>query len=148
MLGQGRPFVLQLVNPKKRATVTVEQLRDIQDLINKSTLVGVNNLTFGSEKDFLSLKESEETKVKVYCCVVETSKIIPASKIAELNQLKDLKVDQKTPLRVLHRRSNKHREKIAHSLYVHPITDYSYLVFVFSSAGMYIKEFIHGDFGR
>lgn len=93
MLGQGRPFVLQLVNPKKRATVTVEQLIEIQELINKSTLVGVNNLTFGSEKDFLSLKESEETKVKVYCCVVETSKIIPASKIAELNQLKDLKVD-------------------------------------------------------
>lgn len=136
------------MNPKKRATVTDNELREIEANINKSDIVGVLNLKFGTEKDFLHLKDSEETKVKVYCCVVETSSKIDPEKIKELNNSSDLKIDQKTPLRVLHRRSNKNRLKIVHRLHIHPVTDYHYLVFVFSSAGMYIKEFIHGDLGR
>lgn len=148
MLGGGRPFILQLVNPKKRTTVSMEQLKEIEVNINKSSIVGVNSLDIGTEKDFLALKDSEESKVKTYCCVVETSEKISPERILELNQLLDLKLDQKTPLRVLHRRANKVRTKIIHKLFVHPVSDYVSLVFVFSSAGTYIKEFIHGDQGR
>ncbi len=148
MLGNGRPFILQLVNPKKRGTITTEQLKEIEENINKSSMIGVNSLEFGTENDFMSLKDSEETKVKTYCCVVETSEKISDEKISQLNQIKDLHIFQKTPLRVLHRRANKTRDKKIHKLHAHRISDYMYLVFVFSSAGTYIKEFIHGDLGR
>ena len=148
MLGSGRPFILQLVNPKKRHTVTDEHLKTIEDNINKSSVIGVIGLQLGDEKDFLELKDSEETKVKVYCCVVETTERITDLQIAALNETKDLHIDQKTPFRVLHRRSNKSRDKVIHRLHVHRVLDFMYLVFVFSSAGTYIKEFIHGDMGR
>jgi len=148
MLGSGRPFILQLVNPKKRQTVTLEQLKEIEAKLNKSELCGVIDLGFGDEKGFEDLKDSEETKVKVYCCLVETSQPLSKEQIANLNKIENLAIDQQTPLRVLHRRANKHRDKVVHKLYVHPLSDYQCLVFVFSSAGMYIKEFIHGDLGR
>ena len=148
MLGKGRPFILQLVNPKKRHTVTVDELRIIEANINKSTACNVLNLDFGDEKNFLDLKDSEETKVKVYCCLVETSEQLTPEIIKKINESGELHLDQKTPLRVLHRRSNKIRDKVIHRIHVHPVMDYISLVFVFASAGTYIKEFIHGDLGR
>lgn len=148
MLGSGRPFILQLVNPKKRHTVTVDQLKIIEANINKNSACGVINLGFGDEKTFLELKDSEETKVKIYCCLVETSEKITPEMVQKINESKELHLEQKTPLRVLHRRSNKVRDKVIHKVYVHPVMDYISLVFVFASAGTYIKEFIHGDLGR
>lgn len=65
-----------------------------------------------------------------------------------MNSLVDVKILQQTPLRVLHRRTLMERTKVIHRLRVEKITDRQYLVFVLSSAGTYIKEFIHGDLQR
>ena len=148
MLGSGRPFVLQLVNPKKRASVTREQVKIIEANINKSETINVLDLGLGDEKSFLELKDSEETKVKVYCCLAETSSPVSDERFRELGEMKDIALEQRTPLRVLHRRSNMSRDKVIHRLHVHRVTERICLVFVFASAGTYIKEFIHGDMGR
>ena len=86
--------------------------------------------------------------MKVYSCLVETSRPLSQSQIEELSGMKDISLTQKTPLRVLHRRSNLARTKTIHRLRVHALGDQQYLVFVFASAGTYIKEFIHGDYER
>ena len=148
MLGSGRPFILQLVNPKKRASVTDEQLRVIEQRLQDNPNMSALGLEFCDEKSFLELKDSEETKVKIYCCLVETSSHVSDERFREIEQLKDIVIDQKTPMRVLHRRSNMSRDKTIHRLKVHRINELSCLVFVFASAGTYIKEFIHGDLGR
>jgi len=44
----------------------------MQDNINKSHKVNVNNLHFTTNKCFAVLKESEISKIKAYCCVVES----------------------------------------------------------------------------
>ena len=40
------------------------------------------------------------------------------------------------------------REKVIHRVIVKPVNEMFQVVFVLSSAGTYIKEFIHGDLGR
>jgi len=65
----------------------------------------------------------------------------------------DLELDQKTPLRVLHRRTLLIRKKMVHKMYMHLVTDYTAVIEIWASAGKffitflgtYIKEFIHGD---
>ena len=62
MLGKGRPFILELVNPRKRTTVTPESLKAMEEKLNQNKMIGVLGLHIGSEGLFLELKDSEETK--------------------------------------------------------------------------------------
>lgn len=88
-------------------------------------------------------------------------------KIIGLSNMKDHVIDQNTPLRVLHRRNLAIRNRIIHSMSSEiaenckeTIKDLD-LSFSFSfdnlllfklsmttQAGTYVKEFVHGDFGR
>ena len=62
--------------------------------------------------------------------------------------MKNLQVNQKTPVRVLHRRSQLVREKFVYGLRASIINNHYMQLFVIASAGTYIKEFVHGDLGR
>jgi tRNA pseudouridine synthase 10 len=68
--------------------------------------------------------------------------------LAHLNQLKDLQLHQKTPLRVLHRRTLMTRMKVIHRAKIELISERVGVLLVLASAGTYIKEFVHGDLGR
>jgi tRNA pseudouridine synthase 10 len=65
-----------------------------------------------------------------------------------LDQIKDLSLQQLTPLRVLHRRTLLIRDKTIHRLKMHLVSNHSAILEVWASAGTYIKEFVHGDLGR
>ncbi|XP_023322844.1 putative tRNA pseudouridine synthase Pus10 [Eurytemora carolleeae] len=77
-----------------------------------------------------------------------TKENVEPSKLKELENLEDLVLQQDTPVRVLHRRSNATREKTIHSMKVEPISETLFKLAVISSAGAYIKELVHGDFER
>lgn len=148
MLGNGRPFIIELVNAKKKLSFTKEMLSKIEENVNKNPLVGVNSLRLGEDDVFMKLKESENVKIKMYTCIVVTKSPISDEKMEELNKIEELVVKQKTPLRVLHRRTLMFRDKMVHKLRVKRINDNCYVVYVLASAGTYIKEFIHGDLKR
>ncbi|KAL9182934.1 hypothetical protein ACHAXT_004213 [Thalassiosira profunda] len=59
-----------------------------------------------------------------------------------------LKILQSTPLRVLHRRSSDVRTKYILSLSACRIDDHWFRLRMSTSAGTYVKEFVHGDCGR
>ncbi|OAG29803.1 tRNA pseudouridine synthase 10 [Nematocida sp. ERTm5] len=65
----------------------------------------------------------------------------------------DLKLNQRTPIRVLHRRANLVRNKIIHSCRIvieNTQEDQNTMlqIEIKSSSGTYIKEFVNGDMGR
>ena len=71
--------------------------------------------------------------------------------MAELAAINDLTLQQKTPIRVLHRRPLATRERTIYSMSVQLINAGDrrhFLLFLKTQAGTYIKEFVHGDFGR
>eukprot|EP00696_Hemimastix_kukwesjijk_P007600 gnl/Hemi2/19637_TR6519_c0_g1_i1.p1 gnl/Hemi2/19637_TR6519_c0_g1~~gnl/Hemi2/19637_TR6519_c0_g1_i1.p1 ORF type:complete len:496 (+),score=106.63 gnl/Hemi2/19637_TR6519_c0_g1_i1:97-1584(+) len=148
MLGTGRPFIFEMVNPH---VVPLEQsvYQAIEQRINAGTkLIEVNNLRLVGKEFTQLLKQGQEHKKKTYRCVVWLSCSFTADHAAVVNSIKDLQLSQKTPVRVLHRRSLCTRVKVIHSAACTPLNDHFIVLDLVTSAGTYIKEFVHGDLGR
>ena len=148
MLGSGRPFLLELVNPRKPSLAT-EELALLQDSINSSTRdIAVRGLAVVGRETASLLKEGEEDKQKRYSALIWTSQELVPSDVDFLADIKDLKLQQKTPIRVLHRRTLATRERTVYSLRGEFADSHHFRLFLSTQAGTYIKEFVHGDFGR
>ena len=148
MLGTGRPFAVELSNPRN-VCLSQEDLKKVQESINKSTdLIAVQLLTEVSKEETSLLKEGEAEKNKQYCALVWSEKEITAADLACLEDVKELKIAQKTPIRVLHRRSLSTREKTVYSMYSKLVDSHRFKLYLCTQAGTYIKEFVHSDFGR
>jgi tRNA U54 and U55 pseudouridine synthase Pus10 len=59
-----------------------------------------------------------------------------------------LQIIQKTPLRVLHRRALLDRPRRIFQLKTSKLNDHFFLLDLVTSAGTYVKEFVHSDCGR
>jgi len=150
MLGTGRPFAFECVNPRK-TKFTQEELLEMERHINsRHAGVLVNSLRVVTKEDVKNLKEGEEDKRKRYTALCVTAEPCPSVKLEELEQITDLKLQQETPIRVLHRRSDAIREKVVHSMKVEKegLKDNMFKLLVVTSAGTYVKELVHGDFNR
>jgi len=150
MRGSGRPFAFECVNPRK-TKFTEEELTELENHINsRHEGVMVNSLEVVTKEDIKTLKEGEEEKKKRYTALCVTSEPCPESKFEELASMVDLKLKQETPIRVLHRRANAVRDKVVHSMKVEKegMKNNMFKLLVVTSAGTYVKEFVHGDFNR
>ncbi|KAI9140485.1 hypothetical protein BKA69DRAFT_1125580 [Paraphysoderma sedebokerense] len=166
MLGSGRPFYIELDNPRT-PTLSDRELQEVESQINEDSKdrVGVKKLAIVTSSDTIVIKQGEETKKKTYSCLIWTSKPVNQALLDKLTEIEDLQIIQRTPLRVLHRRAPLPRSKTIHSLSatsglqetsvssptsatsVEPTSNLVILTLT-TSAGTYIKEFIHGDLGR
>eukprot|EP00041_Stephanoeca_diplocostata_P016211 m.318783 g.318783 ORF g.318783 m.318783 type:complete len:664 (-) comp20290_c2_seq1:282-2273(-) len=165
MLGNGRPFVLELLDPKNPApglydTATapkeyVVDLHDLQHRINAapenipSPLVQVSHLQVVSKKATQVLRDGATTKTKTYCCVIWTATPPTDEQLATLDTHRDLVLHQTTPVRVSHRRTLMVRERKVHWMRHRRLSQPNYFkLWLSTEAGTYIKEFVHGDLGR
>ncbi|XP_069860677.1 tRNA pseudouridine synthase Pus10 isoform X1 [Dipodomys merriami] len=147
-LGNGRPFAIELVNPH-RIHFTSQEIKELQQKINKSSdKIQVRDLQLVTREAIGHMKEGEEEKTKTYSALIWTNRPIQKKDTEFLNDIKDLKIDQKTPLRVLHRRPLAVRTRVIHSMEAHYMDEHHFRLYLKTQAGTYIKEFVHGDFGR
>ncbi|XP_053828451.1 tRNA pseudouridine synthase Pus10 isoform X4 [Vidua macroura] len=147
-LGNGRPFAMELVNPH-RIHFTAEEMKRLQQAINDSSdKIQVRDLQLVTREAIGRMKEGEEEKTKTYSALIWTDKAIQREDIAFLDDIKELKLDQKTPLRVLHRRPLAVRCRLIHTMKSEYIDEHHFRLHLKTQAGTYIKEFVHGDFGR
>lgn len=148
MLGKGRPFILEIFEPK-RATFTESEMESIEKEINEATEdIKVNDLQVISKSDTQVLKDGEESKRKRYTALCCSSRPLAAEDSAAISKIKDLVLKQKTPIRVLHRRNLAERERVVYDMSLEPLEDSKFVLRVTTQAGTYVKEFVHGDFGR
>jgi tRNA pseudouridine synthase 10 len=179
MLGTGRPFYFELINPKcsshwflsddlkKLESETNSQIRlqcDTQDLPK----VAVENLfvLMNPKEELHIIKSAAETKKKTYRCVLcikssaqeKLSTALLDSFNGKYRANCPVTIDQKTPIRVMHRRSLEIRKRAIHWMKLEPVSttwklpsgaqDCFYYLDLQTQAGAYIKEFAHGDLGR
>jgi len=148
MLGSGRPFAVELINPRRTKAVEAD-MKNLEMEINQSTdLIAVNRLGIIAKKDLNLLKEGEEQKIKLYRARIYAKNGVSDEQLERLKPLEDLVIKQKTPIRVLHRRALAVREKTIHRLSATRIDTCNFNLFLSTQAGTYIKEFVHGDFRR
>jgi len=147
MLGTGRPFILQLNNPLK-FNLDAHLIEKIQAQINTSKLVNVSNLRILMKEETGFIKEGEEKKRKSYRCLVWSSRKVTEMELHSINQMSNFQIEQKTPIRVMHRRSIAIRKKVIHKIFCTRVNSHFLSVDLETEAGTYIKEFVHSDLGR
>jgi len=146
MLGSGRPFVIEVKKPKRRFI----DLWKLENAINNYAdgKVEVLGLTFASREDVERVKRGEKTE-KTYRVVVELEKKVSDEELKLLEStLTNCRVSQKTPIRVLHRRADKTREKYIYETKVNKLTPKMIELRIRCQGGLYIKELVTGDMGR
>jgi len=149
MLGRGRPFALEMINPRKpKLDVATYTLMQHEINASASGLVHVVDLQEVSEKQVSVMKDGEDTKRKSYRAVVWAAAPLTRETIEGLSTTSEFIIDQLTPVRVLHRRSLMNRKKTIHSLRGEFINDHYAILDLTTQAGTYIKEFVHSDLGR
>ncbi|MCR4335997.1 MAG: tRNA pseudouridine(54/55) synthase Pus10 [archaeon] len=139
MLGKGRPFVIELVEPKKRS-VNLKKLEKEINSKNKGK-ISVSGLKFVEKQRIVEIKNTPFEKIyRAKCSCSEISQ-------KELDSLidKEIKIIQRTPVRVEKRRADMEREKTAKIIKAKILNKKEFLLEVLSSHGLYIKEFISGD---
>ena len=147
MLGEGREFIYAVHNAKKHYSLDFFSINNL--LNNTLKKVKVKNLRICDKKYFEKLKNAENEKIKIYSAFVWSKAEINDELCKKINNVENLKISQITPLRVLHKRVLKTREKIIYKLNIKEIINpHFFILEVKSSAGTYIKEFINGDLGR
>jgi tRNA pseudouridine synthase 10 len=150
MLGNGRPFVVTMLNPKKSLTITEQDLALAQEKINHGGRISVHSLKLWHDNTrSKEMHAGANEKQKRYRCVVWCSGKITQEAVDQLSNVNELVIKQNTPVRVLHRRAAAIREKIIHSIrVVEKLNDHYMVVDLMTSAGTYVKEFVSSDFGR
>jgi tRNA pseudouridine synthase 10 len=144
MLGTGRPFVVEAVNPKVRRI----DLTGLQEEINRRAQgkVEVQGLAPTDSATVERLKEAAFEKT--YSALVRFGAEIPEEKLKSV--LKELvgTVDQRTPTRVSHRRADKLRIRKVYSADLAEFTGQTARIIIRGDSGLYIKELVSGDGGR
>jgi len=139
-----RPFVIEIVKPKIRGI----NLKEIEKKINKSKKVKVRNLKIVENGKQLIRKIKTEKSDKTYRAVVVFEKEIDKEKLKDLRQLNGAIIFQKTPTRVLARRSDRERKRKVIKISYKLINKRTLELMIRASAGLYVKELITGDNGR
>ncbi len=145
MLGSGRPFVMEVEASRRRSV----DLTALEEEINRKAegRVAVHLTGWADRKMVQTLKLDKAHKK--YRILVETgSPVAPGAFKAALDQLKGVTIQQRTPMRVSHRRADRVRERQVIDIQCTGRVDDRYWVEVVGEAGLYIKELVSGDGGR
>ena len=146
VLGEGRPFIVEVFESKIRKP----QLDVLRREINcyASSKVEVSELSFSSKSSVQRMKASGQSE-KSYRALIEFGENVFEKKLKEVeNTLNGAIIMQSTPLRVMHRRADKVREKHIYKLKLTQLEPKKVELYIRCQGGLYVKELISGDGGR
>jgi tRNA pseudouridine synthase 10 len=145
MLGNGRPFVLEIKNPKKREL----DFSELEKEINKQNknIIEISKLRYSNREEITRIKHSKFKKT--YQVLIKCEKTINNEKLKKAAlSLCGKKIGQFTPSRVAHRRANMIREKYIYDCKIESVDGVMATLIIKAESGTYIKELISGDEGK
>ena len=178
MLGNGRPFLLQMFGVTSIPTksylrnVALRIGPEVEAINLEMAHPSVCNELLAGEKEkkksyravvyfkdllrSVGIEENELADVKAELpCWHEEQATVPEfacrilpEKVKLMNRMRNIEVKQSTPVRVLHRRAPLVRSKIIHCLHLRILNPCFGLLDLTTSPGTYVKEFVTGDHGR
>jgi tRNA pseudouridine synthase 10 len=145
MVGSGRPFVLEIKEPRRRDA----DLTELRTAVNEGTdgKVEIEALAFAAHDMVERVKEHDASKT--YRATVDFVEPVDAAAFeAAIETLDGATVEQRTPHRVDHRRADLVRERTVLDIEGTLTDEYTATVRVHGEGGLYIKELVSGDEGR
>lgn len=145
MLGTGRPFVVEVSEPTRRRVDLETLTREINEQAAGS--VEVTDLELATYRMVEHVKELDASKT--YEAHVTFTEPVAEEALREaIDRLDGATVEQRTPSRVSHRRSDLVRERTVYDIDIVETTDTTATIRIDGEGGLYIKELLHGDDGR
>ena len=142
MLGSGRPFVLEIKNPKIR-NINLTMLEKETNQTTKDK-VEITSLRFSTRDEIARIKAAEFRKI--YRVTLEATQPLNKEKLIKVAQtLQGKLIKQLTPTRVAHRRANKIRERTIYNCTIESVEGIIARLTLETESGTYVKEFISGD---
>ncbi|NLI74156.1 MAG: tRNA pseudouridine(54/55) synthase Pus10 [Euryarchaeota archaeon] len=145
MLGTGRPFVLEIAEPRKRRI----DFKAIENIVNKNGegLADFSGLRWSAREEVRQIKALAPDKV--YRVEVSVQGKVNKERIDEvIESLNQARITQQTPTRVVHRRADLARERTIRELAIESLDEDKFILRMRTESGTYVKEFISGDGGR
>ncbi len=143
MLGNGRPFILEIKSPRKRKI----NLDEISEEINRSGKVEVLDVRFSTREEMESILTTSHRKI--YEAIVYVEEGVDERDVRKVERtLTGALIQQKTPVRVLKRRVDIIRERRVYLAEGKIIDENHFRLKLLTDGGLYIKELISGDGGR
>jgi tRNA pseudouridine synthase 10 len=142
MLGTGRPFILEIKNPKIRTI----NLHLLQQKINARTKdrIEVSSLRYSNRDEIVRIKAAEFRKT--YRVTIVADQPLNKEKLIKVAQtLRGKLIKQLTPTRVAHRRANKVRERTIYNCSIESVEGTLATLMIETESGTYVKEFVSGD---
>ncbi|XP_017065615.1 putative tRNA pseudouridine synthase Pus10 [Drosophila eugracilis] len=148
-LGKGRPFVLEIPNAT-RSCLSQNQAFQMERAVDGSGKVSILNLQVVAREESIHIKTGEEQKKKFYRALCALKEPVTAEILDKLQISTSFDIQQKTPIRVLHRRPLHTRPRKIYSVKakVQRGSTKVLIIDIVTQAGTYIKELVHGEFGR
>ncbi len=145
MLGDGRPFVLEVKQPRRRTP----DVDDLEERINDAAAgaVEVEGLRLATYEMVERVKEHDASK-HYEADVAFADPITEDAFDAALAELEGATVEQYTPQRVDHRRANLTRTRTVYAVDGDLLEPTRAEVRIHGEGGLYVKELISGDDGR
>jgi len=149
MLGSGRPFVLEIKEPKRRNV----DLRIAEGRVNTDNTgkIEVNELQYVKKGMVAKLKNAKADKTYQVNVELKTTDTVREDAVKNaLDALCGVVIEQQTPTRVAHRRADLVRKRKVATARLVSFTAEAYraVIELKCDAGLYIKELISGDKGR
>ena len=145
MLGTGRPFVIEIDDPRKRAVDTDDLEAEINDFADGK--VEVEGLRLATHEMVERVKEHDASKTYRMDVAFEEPVDTDAFEAA-LDALDGATIHQDTPQRVSHRRAAKTRVREVYDISGELDDEHSATIEVHGEGGLYVKELVSSDEGR
>lgn len=143
MLGDGRPFVLEISQPKKRFI----DLDELEKRSSAGEMAAFNSLHFVQREAVERYKGAASDKI--YRVRVKADGKVNKETVVEVAlSFKDADIDQRTPRRVEHRRADLVRHRRIHWVTADSFDEDGFDLKLETDSGTYVKEFVSGDDGR
>ncbi len=144
MLGTGRPFVLEVLEPKTRS-IDIEGLRTAANEAGTGRVV-LSAMSWASREDVARVKETRAEKT--YHAVVDFSGDVREEDLESALRSLVGDIAQRTPRRVAHRRADLIRTRRLHAVSGELRGTREAVIELRTDGGLYVKELVSGDEGR
>lgn len=145
MIGNGRPFVIEIKNPEQRSV----DLTTLEEEINEQAdgAIEVEDLRAATHEMVERVKELDASKT--YRMTVEFDEPVEEDALQEvLEELDGTTVEQRTPQRVSHRRGDINRTRTVYAIDGELDDARHGTITIHGEGGLYVKELISGDDDR
>jgi len=145
MLGEGRPFVLELRRPKKRDIDLIDIAEEVNSL--HKDRIRITELKMVPRSRVAQLKNT--VCEKTYRVDVSISSGVTIESLKKgAQRLSSTVVEQRTPTRVSHRRADLVRSRLINYVDVKSLVEGMAELEIQAQHGTYIRELVSGDGGR